>query len=158
MPHCPADLPGTLTAELGRIALAAWRVVGGAGYGRVDMRIDEAVQPWILEVNANPDFAPTAGLARMARMAGIDYAAMVRLVCGRRSQRARRRPRIVGLASNDCRESRRSGERASRVSRVYPRPARAVASVAHRGDSRQHGEFPRGRSRRRAGALRRVVR
>jgi D-alanine-D-alanine ligase len=81
VPHCPADLPADLVAELGRIALAAWRVVGGRGYGRVDMRIDESGRPWILEVNANPDFAPTAGLARMARTAGIDYAMMVRLVC-----------------------------------------------------------------------------
>ena len=81
VPHCPADLPDDLVAELGRIALAAWRVVGGRGYGRVDMRIDESGRPWILEVNANPDFAPTAGLARMARTAGIDYATMVRLVC-----------------------------------------------------------------------------
>jgi D-alanine-D-alanine ligase len=81
VPHCPADLPAELVAELGRIALAAWRVVGGRGYGRVDMRIDESGRPWILEVNANPDFAPTAGLARMARTAGIDYATMVRIVC-----------------------------------------------------------------------------
>ena len=81
VPHCPADLPADLVAELGRIALAAWRVVGGRGYGRVDMRIDESGRPWILEVNANPDFAPTAGLARMARTAGIDYATMVRIVC-----------------------------------------------------------------------------
>ena len=81
VPHCPADLPAQLTAEIGRIALAAWRVVGGRGYGRVDMRIDESGRPWILEVNANPDFAPTAGLARMARTAGIDYASMVRIVC-----------------------------------------------------------------------------
>jgi D-alanine-D-alanine ligase len=81
VPHCPANLPDALAAELGRIALAAWRVVGGKGYGRVDMRIDESGRPWILEVNANPDFAPTAGLARMARTAGIDYATMVRLVC-----------------------------------------------------------------------------
>jgi D-alanine-D-alanine ligase len=81
VPRCPADLPDGLTAELGRIALAAWRVVGGQGYGRVDMRIDEAMRPWILEVNANPDFAPDAGLARMARTAGIDYPALVRLVC-----------------------------------------------------------------------------
>jgi D-alanine-D-alanine ligase len=63
------------------MALAAWRAVGGTGYGRVDMRIDEEMRPWILEVNANPDFAPDAGLARMARTAGIDYAALVRLVC-----------------------------------------------------------------------------
>jgi len=81
VPRCPADLPEELVAELGRIALAAWRVVGGKGYGRVDLRIDENMRPWILEVNANPDFSPTAGLARMARTAGIDYAAMVRLVC-----------------------------------------------------------------------------
>ena len=81
MPHCPANLPEHLAGEIGRIALAAWRVVGGRGYGRVDMRIDEAGRPWILEVNANPDFAPTAGLARMARTAGIDYTTMVRRVC-----------------------------------------------------------------------------
>ena len=81
VPHCPADLPDTLVAELQRIALAAWRVVGGHGYGRVDMRIDDHGRPWILEVNANPDFAPDAGLARMARTAGIDYASMVRRVC-----------------------------------------------------------------------------
>ena len=81
VPRCPADLPDELVAELGRIALAAWRVVGGRGYGRVDLRIDESMRPWILEVNANPDFAPAAGLARMARTAGIDYASMVRLVC-----------------------------------------------------------------------------
>ncbi len=56
-------------------------MVSGRGYGRVDLRIDESMRPWILEVNANPDFAPTAGLARMARTAGIDYAEMVRVVC-----------------------------------------------------------------------------
>src|SRR5215207_2483962 len=81
VPRCPADLPDALVGELGRIALAAWRAVGGTGYGRVDMRIDAAMRPWILEVNANPDFAPDAGLARMARTAGIDYTSLVRLVC-----------------------------------------------------------------------------
>lgn len=81
VPRCPADLSDALLAELGRIAREAWRAVGGAGYGRVDMRIDSAGQPWILEVNANPDFAPTAGLARMARVAGIDYPSLVRIVC-----------------------------------------------------------------------------
>jgi D-alanine-D-alanine ligase len=81
VPHCPANLPEALVAELGRIALAAWRAVGGTGYGRVDLRIDDAMRPWILEVNANPDFAPNAGLARMARTAGIDYTSLVRLVC-----------------------------------------------------------------------------
>jgi D-alanine-D-alanine ligase len=81
VPKCPADLSPELAAEVQRIALDAWRAIGGAGYGRVDMRIDCQGRPWILEVNANPDIAPDAGLARMARAAGIDYAALVRTVC-----------------------------------------------------------------------------
>jgi D-alanine-D-alanine ligase len=81
VPRCPADLPDELTDEVQRIALEAWRIVGGAGYGRVDMRIDADGRPWILEVNANPDFAPDAGLARMARAAGVDYPELVRAVC-----------------------------------------------------------------------------
>jgi D-alanine-D-alanine ligase len=80
-PCCPADLPPKLAAEIRRIALSAWTLVGGHGYGRVDMRIDSAGKPWILEVNANPDIAPDAGLARMAGVAGIEYAALVRTMC-----------------------------------------------------------------------------
>jgi D-alanine-D-alanine ligase len=81
VPQCPADLPKELTVELKRIALKAWRVAGGEGYGRVDLRIDRNGKPWILEVNSNPDIAPDAGLARMARVAGLDYAEMIHAVC-----------------------------------------------------------------------------
>lgn len=79
-PRCPAELPARVANEARRIALEAWRVVAGHGYGRVDMRLDENGQPWILEVNANPDIAPDAGLARMARAAGIEYATLVRTI------------------------------------------------------------------------------
>jgi len=88
-PRCPARLPAALASQLRKIAVAAWRIVGGSGYGRVDLRIDERGRPWILEVNANPDFAPTAGLARMAGVAGIDYGSLVRQVCEIGLQRAR---------------------------------------------------------------------
>lgn len=79
-PRCPADLPARTASEVRRVALEAWRLVGGHGYGRVDMRLDESGQPWILEVNANPDIAPDAGLARMARAAGIEYSTLVRTI------------------------------------------------------------------------------
>ncbi len=79
-PQCPADLPSELTAEIVTVALAAWRAVGGTGYGRVDMRIDRAGRPWILEVNANPDLSPGAGLSRMAETLGLDYGALIRLI------------------------------------------------------------------------------
>ncbi|HEY5219533.1 MAG TPA: hypothetical protein VIJ16_06980 [Gemmatimonadaceae bacterium] len=80
-PCCPAELPPELEAEVRRVALEAWQLVGGYGYGRVDMRIDADGRPWILEVNANPDIAPDAGLARMARVAGISYSRLIRTVC-----------------------------------------------------------------------------
>ena len=82
-PRCPADLPEELARECQRIALAAWRAVGGSGYGRVDMRVDGTGQPWILEVNANPDIAPDAGLARMARTVGIEYPDLIRTICSK---------------------------------------------------------------------------
>jgi len=81
VPKCPADLPTKVAAEVRRVAAAAWRQVGGQGYARVDMRVDADGQPWILEVNSNPDIAPDAGLARMARNAGIDYATLVLNIC-----------------------------------------------------------------------------
>ena len=81
VPRCPARMPAKLAAEVRRVALHAWKLAGGFGYGRVDMRIDANGQPWILEVNANPDIAPDAGLARMARVAGIEYPALIREIC-----------------------------------------------------------------------------
>ncbi|HUF27635.1 MAG TPA: hypothetical protein VMM18_11735 [Gemmatimonadaceae bacterium] len=80
-PHCPADLDSELAAELAAIALGAWRAVGGEGYGRVDLRLDRSGRPWLLEVNANPDIAPDAGLARMARVNGQEYPELVRELC-----------------------------------------------------------------------------
>lgn len=80
-PTCPADLPAKLNRELERIAITAWRAVGGSGYGRVDLRIDGDGRPWLLEVNPNPDIAADAGLARMARAAGMDYNMLIRRVC-----------------------------------------------------------------------------
>ena len=80
-PRCPARLPSKVAAEVRRVALRAWKLVGGCGYGRVDLRIDANGQPWILEVNANPDIAPDAGLARMARVAGIEYGPLIRSIC-----------------------------------------------------------------------------
>ncbi len=108
-PRCPARLPAGVAASLRRSAVAAWRLVGGSGYGRVDFRVDDRGKPWILEVNANPDIAPDAGLARMARVAGIEYGALVR--------------RVVELGLQRARERRTTAERwalAQRLSGVAP--------------------------------------
>lgn len=80
VPVCPAAIPERLAARLGRIAEAAWHAMQGKGYGRVDMRVDEEGRPWVLEVNPNPDLTDEAGLSRMGRAAGWDYAELVRRI------------------------------------------------------------------------------
>lgn len=72
-PVCPADIPEGMADRLRQVARRAWRAVEGRGYGRVDMRVDTDGNPWILEVNPNPDLSTDAGLANMSRAAGWSY-------------------------------------------------------------------------------------
>lgn len=62
-----------LLARLRAIALACWRRFELRGYARVDFRVDESGQPWVLEVNANPCLSPDAGFAAALARAGIEY-------------------------------------------------------------------------------------
>lgn len=77
LPVCPAALPSPVRTRLRTLALRAWIAAGGRGYGRVDLRMDEHGEPFLLEVNPNPDLAPGAGLARMARARGWSYDRLV---------------------------------------------------------------------------------
>src|SRR2546425_1134383 len=79
-PVCPAGIAQKLADRLIRIAELAWRTMQGKGYGRVDLRVDDQGRPWVLEVNPNPDLNDDAGLSRMAKVAGWDYAELVRRI------------------------------------------------------------------------------
>lgn len=114
-PRCPARLPAAVATQARRAAMAAWRIAGGTGYGRVDMRIDERGKAWILEVNANPDISPDAGLARMARVAGIEYGALVRRVCELGLDRSRQ---AVTTAERWAHAQRLSGVTASELAEL----------------------------------------
>jgi D-alanine-D-alanine ligase len=46
-------------------------------YYRVDFRVDKKGRPFVLEVNPNPDISEDAGLAKMAKQAGMDYPQMI---------------------------------------------------------------------------------
>jgi D-alanine-D-alanine ligase len=74
-PQEAAEAP--LLAEARRLALAAWRACGLAGYGRVDLRLDEAGVPHVLEVNANPCLAADAGFMCAAERAGLTAADVI---------------------------------------------------------------------------------
>jgi D-alanine-D-alanine ligase len=62
-----------LVEHLKRLALESWRLFGLRGYVRVDFRVDQAGQPWILEINTNPCISPDAGFAAALQEAGLRY-------------------------------------------------------------------------------------
>jgi D-alanine-D-alanine ligase len=75
--RCPAQVDEQLEREIERVSLSAFEVLGCRDYARVDLRISERGEVFILEVNANPDLDPQAGLARALGVAGIDYDAFI---------------------------------------------------------------------------------
>jgi D-alanine-D-alanine ligase len=77
---CPAPVEPELAGRISAVALRAFRAVGGRGYGRVDMRLDEAGEPRVLEVNCNPCLDEGMGLARAAEKAGISYARLLQII------------------------------------------------------------------------------
>jgi D-alanine-D-alanine ligase len=74
---CADKLPPALLNEVRRLARAAFLAVGGASYGRVDMRLGRDGRPRIIDVNPNNDLDRDAGLAIAARSVGLEYPALI---------------------------------------------------------------------------------
>ena len=73
-----ADRP--LLEQLADLALRCWRVFELRGYARVDFRVDDTGQPWVLEVNANPCLAPDSGFVATTAQAGCNFTQVVRRI------------------------------------------------------------------------------
>ena len=79
---CPAPVESALVERVQALALLSYKALGCRGYARVDLREDGEGRLRVLEVNPNPDLAPSAGLAKQARAAGWDYATLVATILG----------------------------------------------------------------------------
>lgn len=73
---CPARLDAAKTAEIRKHALAAHAALGCRVYSRVDVLLDEAGSPFVLEVNTIPGMTATSLLPKAAAAAGIDFPAL----------------------------------------------------------------------------------
>lgn len=80
---CPCPLPDTQQRTLEALALKAFRVLGGRGWGRVDLMLDREGRPYFLEVNASPGMTDHSLVPMAARVAGLDFTSLVLQVLGR---------------------------------------------------------------------------
>jgi D-alanine-D-alanine ligase len=67
----------TLLLELARLTRVVWQEFDLRGYARVDYRVDETGQPFILEINTNPCLSPDAGFVAAVQQSGSDFAAAI---------------------------------------------------------------------------------
>lgn len=75
--RCPCGLSAEREAAIQAQALQAFRVLGGRGWGRVDFLMDEAGNPYFLEANTSPGMTDHSLVPMAARVAGLDYEALV---------------------------------------------------------------------------------
>jgi len=75
--QCPARITKELQASIERVTLDAFRVLGCRDWARIDVRLDAAGNPNVLEVNPLPGILPDPAdnscLPKAARAAGIGY-------------------------------------------------------------------------------------
>ena len=75
--QCPAKITRELQVAIERVVLDAYRVLGCRDWSRIDVRLDAAGNPNILEVNPLPGILPDPAenscLPKAARAAGIGY-------------------------------------------------------------------------------------
>ncbi len=101
VPCCPADLGEASLRRLERIALHAFRVTGCRDYARIDVRTSRDGDPFILEVNANPDLSAQAGLSRQLAAAGMPHDQFLVQLVQRAAARAPH-PRLPSPHARSC--------------------------------------------------------
>lgn len=75
--HCPSGLEAELEASLNALSLDAFEALGCSGWGRVDLMLDEQMNPYLLEVNTIPGMTDHSLVPMAARTAGMSFPELV---------------------------------------------------------------------------------
>jgi D-alanine-D-alanine ligase len=73
----PAALDPMTTEQLQELSLRAHQALGCWGFSRVDLRLSEEGEPYLLEINTLPGMTHTSDLPKAAQAAGIDFDTLV---------------------------------------------------------------------------------
>ena len=75
--HCPCGLDPVREKAIQDLAIAAFDAVGCRGWGRLDLMLDAAGNPWFLEVNTVPGMTDHSLVPMAARAIGISFDELV---------------------------------------------------------------------------------
>lgn len=78
----PSGLDAALEAEVQTLAKRAFVVLGGRGWGRIDVMLDAAGRPYVLEANTAPGMTDHSLVPMAARAAGLSFEQLVVEVLG----------------------------------------------------------------------------
>jgi D-alanine-D-alanine ligase len=70
---CPSGLPQAQEVAVQEQALAAFKLVGCSGWGRVDVMLDQGGRAYLLEVNTIPGMTDHSLVPMAARARGMDF-------------------------------------------------------------------------------------
>ena len=74
---CPSGLPADVESRVQQAALEGFRLLGCAGWGRVDVMLDASMSPYLLEVNTVPGMTDHSLVPMAARAVGISFDELV---------------------------------------------------------------------------------
>jgi D-alanine-D-alanine ligase len=74
------DLTDEVATKIQHVCKRAFRALELSGYARIDLRLDEAGNVWLLEANPNPQIAKGEDFAASAEKIGIGYDALLQRI------------------------------------------------------------------------------
>ncbi|MGD8324808.1 MAG: D-alanine--D-alanine ligase [Gammaproteobacteria bacterium] len=78
--HAARNLNPEQLSALARLAKRVYRALHMSGYGRMDLRIREDGQVFLLEANANPDLTYGEDFAESAETSGVNYDTLIKRI------------------------------------------------------------------------------
>ncbi len=77
---CPAPLSKRAQKRVDDAALAAYQATGCRDYARLDIRLNQKNEPFVLEVNPNPDLTEGVSFMQSAEEAGYTFSRTLRMI------------------------------------------------------------------------------
>jgi D-alanine-D-alanine ligase len=125
----PERLPQGLRNRLKKTVLDSYILFQLRDYGRVDLRLDDHGNVYVLEINANPCLSPDAGLAAAYQRSGSDYVQLI--------------GELVDFTTKRIKQDARSGSCCSRQKEDF-KSSETEGYLQSEGNSGCHGGVARG--------------